>query len=256
MKKLRILPYKMGSQSARYLTRVLGGLRIRPNSPTYRPRTNHLIVNWGSTTRPPWWRTGLNPPEVVVLSTNKRLALRTLRDAGVPVPVFVNTREEAIAWARADKPPVIVARTILNSHSGRGCVVWEPGQAIENIPNCQLYTKHLRHKREFRIHVFEGRVIDQVEKLKRRGFEDRNSWIRNHANGYVFCRQGIRVPDIVRQVAIQACQALRLDFGAVDVAYREKDNQAFVFEVNTAPGIEGQTIQSYAQAIKEKLQIR
>ena len=39
------------------------------------------------------------------------------------------------------------------------------------------------------------------------------------------------------------------DFGAFDVIYNQKKNQAFVLECNTAPGIEGTTLDNYVEAI-------
>ena len=42
---------------------------------------------------------------------------------------------------------------------------------------------------------------------------------------------------------------LGLDFGAVDIGHRLQDNKFFVFEINTAPGIEGSTLDKYAKAI-------
>jgi D-alanine-D-alanine ligase-like ATP-grasp enzyme len=42
-----------------------------------------------------------------------------------------------------------------------------------------------------------------------------------------------------------------LDFGAVDVIWNEKQQRAYVLEVNTAPGLEGQTVDDYARGIKE-----
>lgn len=250
--RLRILPYKPGSRSAKFLARALNGLRVRFNG-SFRPNPRrHLVVNWGNSNTPSWWglhnTRSLNHPERVRQSSNKLIALQLLKQNGVSVPEFTNTKEAALAWCR--EGAVVVARTILTGHSGAGCRVWTKEQPVEELANAPLYTKHLRHKREFRIHVFNGAIIDQAEKLRKRGFEDRNSWIRNHDNGWVFCRGNIQVPDVVRQEAVKACQVLGLDFGAVDVAYREKENRAFVFEVNTAPGMEGQTINSYVQAIQ------
>ena len=42
---------------------------------------------------------------------------------------------------------------------------------------------------------------------------------------------------------------LGLDFGAVDIGHRLIDNKLFVFEINTAPGITGTTLDNYAKAI-------
>lgn len=254
MKLLRLLPYKRGSHSARVIARALNGLRVRFDG-LFRPRQRHLVVNWGSVHKPRWWTTGLNDPEKVQLSSNKLHALSYLRQHGVSVPEFTSSVAIAKLWyADGD---VVIGRHILNGHGGIGCQIFalNPKHDAPEEPNgCPLYTKHLRHKREFRIHVFKGRVIDQVEKLKRRGFEVRNSWIRNYHNGYVFSRNHVQIPECVRVEAIKACNTLGLDFSAVDVAYREKEGKAFVLECNSAPGCEGQTIQNYVQAIRQELQ--
>ena len=43
--------------------------------------------------------------------------------------------------------------------------------------------------------------------------------------------------------------ALNLSFGAVDIIYNGLDNAYYALEVNTAPGIEGETMFSYVCAI-------
>ena len=252
-KILRILPYKPGSRSCRILARSLNGLRVR-QAGNFRPRLRHLVVNWGNPRKPHWWIRGLNNPDAVGRSSNKLTALTILKEAGVSIPQFTVNHEEAAKWV-GEAGKIVVGRRVLNGSKGIGCVIYrkEDGAAIVNF-NCPLYTLHLRHKREFRIHVFKGRVIDMVEKRKRRGFEDRNAYIRNYHNGYVFTREGLQVPDCVSSEAIRATAVLGLDFGAVDVAFREKENKAYVFEVNTAPGIEGTTIQSYIRALKQELE--
>lgn len=248
MKLLRVLPRKPGSRSARVISQTLNGKRVRHNG-RFRPKIRHLVVNWGSAVRPLWWASGLNDPAIVQQSSNKLLALTTMKAAGINVPEFTTDQAEAQNWINKGK--VVVGRRVLNGHGGIGCVVWD--DEANTAEACPLYTKHLRHRREYRIHVFKGGIIDMVEKRKRLGFEGRNSWIRNYHNGYVFCRDNLQVPDVVKSESLKAVLALKLDFGAVDVAYREKENKAYIFEVNTAPGIEGKTIESYINAIKRVL---
>ena len=248
MKQLRILPYKMFSSSARFLARALNGKRVKLNG-RFRPRQRHFVINWGNHNVPQWWTGGLNNPATVHRTSNKLNAFNIMKAANISIPEFTTNQVVAQAWIREGK--VVVGRRILNGSKGIGCVVWDDETATaERVP---LYTCHLRHKREFRIHVFRGQIIDMVEKLKRRGFENRNSWIRNHNNGYVFTRSNLQVPDCVKTEAVRATAALNLDFGAVDVAFREKEGKAYVFEVNTAPGMEGTTIQRYANAIRQEL---
>jgi glutathione synthase/RimK-type ligase-like ATP-grasp enzyme len=45
-----------------------------------------------------------------------------------------------------------------------------------------------------------------------------------------------------------AVQALGLDFGAADVGFN--NNKASVYEVNTACGLMGKTLEAYAEAIR------
>ena len=52
--------------------------------------------------------------------------------------------------------------------------------------------------------------------------------------------------------ATNAIDAIGLDFGAVDVGYDEKTNTCVVYEINTAPGIEGSTVDWYAERFKFK----
>jgi D-alanine-D-alanine ligase-like ATP-grasp enzyme len=44
-----------------------------------------------------------------------------------------------------------------------------------------------------------------------------------------------------------------LDFGAVDVIYNRAQDKAYVLEVNTAPGLEGSTLDNYVEAIQKVL---
>jgi glutathione synthase/RimK-type ligase-like ATP-grasp enzyme len=50
-------------------------------------------------------------------------------------------------------------------------------------------------------------------------------------------------------MAVAAVNTLGLDFGAVDIA--ECGDHAVVFEVNTAPGIDGTTVSKYNTFLKE-----
>ena len=73
--------------------------------------------------------------------------------------------------------------------------------------------------------------------------------IRNHANGWVYARAEIAPPEELLSSAAKAVKLLGLDFGAVDIGHRVIDNKFFVFEVNTAPGLEGTTLDKYSKAI-------
>ena len=72
----------------------------------------------------------------------------------------------------------------------------------------------------------------------------------------MFCRNNLEIAnrdELVKQ-AVLACTISRLDFGAVDVIYNTHQNKYYVLEVNTAPGLEGQTVTIYANAILQHIE--
>lgn len=240
---VKIWPYKRFSSSAKVLARMLNVKRIV--NPVYRVKRRDFIINWGSSKAQ---GVRLNTTAAIAKATDKRVALKLMQDAGVAVPEFTTDRAVAQQWI--DDERRVVVRQLANSHSGRGASVVGEGQ----LPEAPLYTRYFRRDHEFRVHVFKGRVIDHVRKKRRNGYAENpnhNDHIRTHSNCWVFCREGVSLPDGVGANAIRAVAALGLDFGAVDVLYRERGEKVAVLEVNTAPGLEGQTVAKYAAAIKE-----
>lgn len=61
----------------------------------------------------------------------------------------------------------------------------------------------------------------------------------------------VHIPDYVKDIGIQAVQALGLTYGAVDIIV--KDETPYVLEVNSAFGLEGTTTQLVGTAIKDLL---
>jgi glutathione synthase/RimK-type ligase-like ATP-grasp enzyme len=107
-------------------------------------------------------------------------------------------------------------------------------------------------KKEYRIHVFRGLLISICEKKKTRKAHKN---IRSASHGWEFCEDAkLHTVDAVSLIsaALAAVQALKLDFGAVDIAMN-KNNIPVVFEVNTAPGLNEKRAKLYAKAINKWL---
>ena len=143
----------------------------------------------------------------------------------------------------------VFARTIINGTNGRGIVEFNHDDA--EYPKAPLYTEYIPKKAEYRVHVFNGEVIDIQQKKKSRSFNNelRDTRIRNSANGYVYCRDGINPPDGIADLAINAVKACNYQYGAVDIIYNEKQDKCFVLEVNSRPGLMGTTLDKYVNAI-------
>lgn len=163
---------------------------------------------------------------------------------GIPALEFTTSHQEALAWVQEGK--CVVARTLTRASEGKGIVVAE---TPEQLPKAPVYTVYKKKKREYRVHVYEDKVVCVLEKRKKKGFDGVDAKIRNTANGYVFCRQDVTEPEGIRELAIKASKVTNSAFKGVDIGYNEKLNQLFVIEVNSAPGMEGTTVQQYTQAI-------
>lgn len=176
----------------------------------------------------------------------KDLQFVNFADKGVTCPKFTKDKEQAKSLIDT-KTGRIVARQLLNSSSGKGISIHDKDA---DLPNAPLYVQYVPKKKEYRVHVYNNAVIDVAEKRKRKGHEgDRDTQVRNLANGYVFCRDNITEPSELRELAVNACKALGRSQGAVDVIWNEKQGKCYVLEVNSNPGMEGTTLEKYANAI-------
>jgi carbamoylphosphate synthase large subunit len=180
---------------------------------------------------------------------DKRDQLRAFHENGIPAPAYALARHEAQEFP----PGLIVIRQLTNAHSGRGITIHDRGDD-DYIPDAPLYTLYIKKKKEFRVHVWNNKVIDVQQKKKRAGQTPVDTQVRNHANGYVYCRDNIVVPDDLYGVALAAVAAIGRTNGAVDVIWNEKQNKSYVLEVNSRPGLEGTTLDKYTQAIVNSLQ--
>lgn len=108
--------------------------------------------------------------------------------------------------------------------------------------------------REYRAHVLHGEVI----KLQRKIPEDPAElvWSNDHAR---FSRVRLTNPSYagILDVAVRAVEALGLDMGAVDIGTQGWDQgrgprEVIVFEVNTAPALNEETAERYAEKVRER----
>lgn len=240
--RFRVLPYKQGSASAKALAQALGGKVLKLENSKFKPRDGDTIINWGNTTEnypfgPAGW---INDPTDIRNASNKKLFFQMMIDQGLgeDIPKFWLTKEEI-----PDEAFPIVCRTVLAGHSGAGIVL---ANNRDGLVDCPLYVQYVKKEDEYRVHCAPENIIAVQRKARAKDHENPNWQIRNHANGFIYARAGVNPPVAVTEVALRAISASGLDFGAVDVIYNKKKGKAYVLEINTAPGLEGQTIEDYA----------
>lgn len=252
-----IYSYNKFSEGAKLLAETMGIKRIKHGNSRFRPAANKTVINWGCASMERIAELSpcriIQHPTLVGYCSNKRKFFEVMSDGGEAViprmPEFTTDQTVAQAWSASGC--LVVARTVLNGHSAEGLVLIEPNTPSEAFTAAPLYTKYVKKLSEWRVHIVAGNVIDVQKKMKRREFEqdERDTRIRNLANGYIFAREFDDLPDDVIEQGKRAFNCSGLDFGAVDVIYNRQQNQAYVLEINTAPGLCGTTLTKYAEAL-------
>jgi hypothetical protein len=263
------------SRSAFKLAEALSAYRwyteLPENFPSNPPR-RVLVVNWG-TGWPARWMDRLrdfrvlNSYRPIEASVDKRTTLRELRDAGVPTLDFVlssgGVRPDYTTlerWLQEDGR--VIVRNQIEGNNGHGITV---ARSRDQLGSAPLYTRFYPKTHEFRIHVWNGQVIDFKQKrLLNDASETRVQEIRSYDQGWI---HSMRIDPFVTSArpvldrhAIAAVQALGLHFGAIDMLARF-DRQRFVdckvCETNTAPDLTAheETLDAYVDAIRSEYEV-
>lgn len=239
------------SNGARALSKLEGFKRCRTSKYF---KAGDFLVNWGCTDWGNIFPMGvpciLNTAASIKTATNKLIAFETMSAMGVKCVPWCKPDDEDTLKKWKLKEATIIGRLTLTGHSGHGIIIMEPGHEIEK---CLLYTKYIFKTKEFRVHVVNGKVIDTQQKIKDPDREVKTWKVRSHENGFIFARNNIKPCDIRDNLAVSSITALGLDFGAVDII-EDKQGELYVLEVNTAPGLEGQTITNYGEAFSALIQ--
>ena len=249
-----IYSYKFASASAVALSAALGIKRIKTEGSKFKGNENKIVINWGASSLPEEVKncTVINSEEAVSIAADKLKFFEAV-EGKVQVPEFTTDVKVAREWAVEGK--IVVARTKLNGHSGEGIYILEDLGSFDSHyhGDFKLYVKYIPKKEEYRIHVVDGVVIDSRRKALSNDFiKEHVNWkIRSHQNGFIFAKDGFDVPEEVLEQSILAVSAIGLDFGAVDVIWNNFYKKAYVLEVNTAPGLEGSSVDNYKEAFEK-----
>lgn len=243
------------STGALELVKALGAIRLRnfdgadfwDKKHRVKIPAGSSIVAWGSKLPELDDVRTLNAQEKIV---NKEREVALLTKAGVPTVKFLTP--DGKYGPKDYLKAGYLART--SNHMGGTDLLFGT-----NHPD--FYTNKETLTTEVRIHMFAGKSIRAGIKVPRDGFVEGEEkrwkkdtglyhpWIRSYDGGWRIKYDGFKSNKEMRDLASKAVKALGLTFGAVDIGVKT-DGKLIVLEVNSAPGLEGGTIESYVTAIE------
>lgn len=218
--KLKIVPYKMTSDSAKLLQKALSE---KVGYYVYRGKevADHTLIKWGH-------------------KPDKFKNFELLKQAGVSHVPYTTSKEVAKKWQKAGH--IVYART----PTGQKGVNIQIVKPTEELPDMPLYTRYVKHFTEFRVNVAYGKAIHVSQKRKDR--EDADPFVRSQKGGWGF-RKPLFVPKGLDKVAEAAAVAVGEDLCGVDVLFNKYYNTFYVLEINSAPWLNENIANKYAEEI-------
>lgn len=204
-----------------------------------------VVLRWGSTESFNRLRSRLelNSLEAVTNASNKLIMMEKLVAADIKTPSILfnptEADEETLDDFRDDNGGFFIRGSNMEVRYD------------DEIKRGDLYvSKPVENKRrEYRVHVFNGEVIAIYEKIAN---DPENTRIFKAHNCHFELKniENCKLTLADQQVCIDAVNSLGLLFGGVDVL-RDKDQQIFISEVNSAPALNGTNIDRYVEKITD-----
>lgn len=182
----------------------------------------------------------INYQSAITENTDKYNSLQVMQEAGVPLPEFSRRFEplrDEVGY------PLLGRET--NHTQGRDIELLLQ-ERDDFLTDNDFYVEYIPTAAEYRVHVADGEVFHTHQKLLRHE-ADNHPYIRNYETGWVF---GSVRNEVDTDPAVDAVEALGLDFGAVDLI-RGEDGGVYVLEVNTAPSCDAPNLERYAEQLSQ-----
>jgi len=266
-----------------------------------KPKGKKLVIGWGAKTKNAVELPGatvLNHPNSIRENRNKFTSMAIMKDSGVNIAEFVDADHiKDIKQAGGKKGVILPVIGRKKYHQGgKGFWTCPTMTHVKEAINsgAQYFQNLIEIDSEYRFHVFGGKVIYAVKKVKRTVQEMEEAYIRHETErqtelakkngnnldvatmeiflkrqakkfaqdganmlvrsnrlGWKFAKVNKPAPALVAE-ALKAIDALKLQFGAVDGCI-DASGKAWIFEVNTGPGLEQSPFKSYTEAFAGRI---
>lgn len=240
--------YSVAKELSRAI-RELSGVNLLVSTKPTTTKNKTVHIRYGGTEPSQSNEPELNSIDFIRLCSNKKALSDLLVENGIRTVQFFNKEEYSESMG------TVLVRDNLYSFGGRGITVArneeEVSKAIGN-----WVTPFLRFTVEYRVHIFNGKIIRIQKKVNGSEQQEEEYPIRNHSRGYFF---SVRTTKNIGMDNFSALQAFvdkvvelfpEKHFCGLDIG-KTKQNH-YVIENNSAIGLEESTLYLYASKFCEE----
>lgn len=207
------------------------------------PKNHKIDIRYGNTDGE--YATNLNSKEFISLCVNKFKTCKLLNENEIKCPVFYSTTEELIF-------PCLI-RTSLCLSGGKGINLIQTEEEFHRYWRQGYYwTPFLFLKKEYRVHVLGGKVVKIFEKILN---EEQELPIKNNDSCSFVLKSFDDKFEKLKEICNKIYEITKGEFFAVDIGWNNSEKKYYVFELNSAPGLNSNTAELYAKFILSKLGI-
>lgn len=229
---------KLGKTSTREFSKFTNAIPVRNDLLNKKIKEPiDWLIRWGCTSQCQANHT-VNKAEAISLAGNKKESRKILQELNLPKRIVPRTWFSYEDWEDSDYEGAVIVRPTHHAQGRSLYYLKTPADIItffthtpkKLIPDNYYISEYIKKEKEFRVFVMQGKVVWIAEKTP----ENPEAIAWNVAQGGHF--YNVRWNDWplrACRIAIQACEALGLDFGGVDIM--QKDKEFLILEVNSAP---------------------
>ncbi len=209
--------------------------------------TGKVIYRYGNLGRIPGEETNFNSPEFIHIANDKLRFSEFCSENNIYSPhYFRNDLPESY--------PVMIRKT-LTGWGGRGIVICRSEQEfLENNGLSYYWTPFVKTQFEIRVHLFDNQVNRIYKKVLEEGTEEEFP-IRNSHHYHFSLVETEKYPKVAELCKRLGDTFIEMGghFSGVDLGYDKERKEYFVFEVNSAPGLNSVNAEEYARFFVDKL---
>jgi glutathione synthase/RimK-type ligase-like ATP-grasp enzyme len=244
---INILSSRYSFPSARLLKNTLTSLTEDRIKVTATPeKLKRVDIRFGNSFGNYKEDTKLNSPEFISFCSNKLIFSSLLLTNGFYTPIY--RRDMDLIF------PLLIRKTLSGS-GGRGIILCKDKKEFDLNWNTDHWTEYINTQFELRVHVLDGEIVKIFKKEEEKSSEFP---IRNNASCHFSLKDTENYPklySLIKTLNDLFTSKMGCGFYALDVGWDSKKKEYFIFEANSAPGLNENTANIYAEFLLKNLEV-